>query len=240
MDGFVVSSVHGLPKGEFAYFSEREGGLPVRAIVTGRRSRRTGAYFSVKCGYAVPWESGNELRAIYDAEVRTDVVRYRVQPHTLHLGDGKGVRQYTPDLELQLIDGTIEIVEVKGRFIEDADPQYSEKLNAARKVYAITGHKFRVIEYDQCRDAQSKAVDEVQAYRRVVITPGDTIAIAELFRTEDQLPLGCISLGSGNGIVDRAKLCAMMVRRIVDIDLSKGLRADSMVRLIRSKEPINV
>lgn len=32
MDRFVVSSVHGLPEGEFAYFSEREGGLPVRAI----------------------------------------------------------------------------------------------------------------------------------------------------------------------------------------------------------------
>lgn len=123
--------------GEVATLVEMADQRPIREVTTGRRGSRTGSYFSVKCGMAMPWESGNELRAIYEAEVRSDVVRYRMQPHTLQMGAGAAIHRYTPDIQLELSDGTAEIIEVKGQFDELADPVYAAKLKAARKVYRI-------------------------------------------------------------------------------------------------------
>ena len=53
---------------------ERDDGGPMRPIATGRRRRVVGSYYSFKCGHASPWESRNELHALYHAEVRFDVV----------------------------------------------------------------------------------------------------------------------------------------------------------------------
>lgn len=228
------------PWGITAALIEREDGGPLRPIATGRRRRPVGCYYSYKCGRASPWESRTELLGLYHAEVRFDVVDYRAQPHTLEMfHEGKKFK-YTPDLEQRLADGRVEIVEIKGEFDALADPDYTTKLEVARDVYAAAGQSFRVVERKEL-EAQPlfKAIEEIQNYRRTAITASDMFLISNLFKTKEDVTLGDMKGAYGNPIVGMAKTYAMMVRRIVEIDIARGLDNRSAVRLASLQEVTN-
>ena len=76
---------------------ERLDAGPVRLITNGRQRKPVGHYYSQKNGFSLPWESRNELHGFYHAEVDTDVVGYRAQPHTLRMSVHGEVTSYTPD-----------------------------------------------------------------------------------------------------------------------------------------------
>lgn len=220
------------PWGITAALIEREDGGPVRPIATGRRRRPVGCYYSFKCGQAFPWESRTELLGIYHAEVRFDVVDYRVQPHTLEMfHEGRKLR-YTPDLEHRLSDGRTEIVEIKGEFDALADPNYTAKLGIARDVYAAAGQSFRVVDRKELEaQPRFKAIEEIQNYRRTAITPTDMFVVSNIFKGKGGVTLGDMKGIYGNPIVGMAKTYAMMVRRIVEIDITGGLNDDSPLYL---------
>lgn len=73
--------------GLIATLVERVDRGPIRPVATGRRNRPVGMYPSVKCGRAEPWESRGELHALQHAEVSTEIVGYRAQPHSLEMSD---------------------------------------------------------------------------------------------------------------------------------------------------------
>lgn len=212
------------PWGITAALIEREDGGPVRPIATGRRRRPVGCYYSFKCGQAFPWESRTELLGIYHAEVRFDVVDYRVQPHTLEMFHEGKKFNYTPDLEHRLSNGRTEIVEIKGEFDALADPNYTTKLEIARDVYAAAGQSFRVVERKELEaQPRFKAIEEIQNFRRTAITPTDMFVVSNIFKAKPGVTLGDMKRIYGNPIIGMAKTCAMMVRRIVEIDITGGL-----------------
>lgn len=225
------------PQDVLAAIIERDDGGPMRPIATGRRRRPVGCYYSFKCGHASPWESRNELHGLYHAEVRFDVVTYRAQPHTLEMIHDGRKRKLTPDLELTLSDGRIEVIEIKGEFDALTDPDYSAKLEMAHYVYDSIGQTFRVVERKELEaQPRFKAIEEIQNYRRTAITAGDMFLISSLFKASDIVSLGDIKGAYGNAIVGMAKAYAMMVRRVIEIDITRGLNDNSPVRLPSRRE----
>ena len=228
------------PWGPTAALIEREDGGPIRPIATGRRHRPVGCYYSFKCGQAFPWESRTELLGIYHAEVRFDVVEYKTQPHTLEMFHEGKKAHYTPDLEHRLSNGKTEIVEIKAEFDALVDPNYTIKLAIARDVYAAAGQSFRVIERKELEaQPRFKAIEEIQNYRRTAITAADMFLVSNLFKAKEDVTLGDMKGAYGNTIVGMAKTYAMMVRRIVEIDITCGLDDRSPVHLPSPSEMTN-
>jgi hypothetical protein len=210
---------------------EREDARPIRPVTTGRQRKPVGAYYSLKLGRSVPWESRNELHAIYMAEVSTDVVSYRVQPHRVELFI-RGIRHlYTPDREDTLPGGGKLIVEIKEDFKAARDPHYTEKLEYARVFYGALGLGFLILNRAEIEaQPRFKVLELIQSFRRTVVTTQDILVIHDLFRTREALPLSEVTRTFENEMLGFAKLSAMMVRRIVAIDLTQPLRPTSLVR----------
>ncbi|MCW0047275.1 hypothetical protein OIU13_12130 [Brevundimonas sp. BT-123] len=219
--------------GLIATLVERIDRRPIRPVATGRRNRPVGMYPSVKCGRAEPWESRVELHALHHAEVNTEIVGYRTQPHSLEMSDCGEISRYTPDLELVLATDAIEIVEIKSAYDPSADARYAHKLDLACEVYRSQGWAFRVVEANQLlQEPRFKAVQEIQSYRRASLTPADTSILSRLFRATDQVSFQELTSAYPTHLLGKAKACAMMVRRMIKIDLSNGLCASAAVTLV--------
>lgn len=210
----------------------RSDGDPVRLTRNGGLKKPMGLYFSAKCGRHQPWEARTELKAFYWVEASTNVLAYWAQPHTLKFPmDGKLCR-YTPDREDALVGGIVEIVEVKNDFDEKKDPQYTRKLDHARAIYESLGYRFRILTIANIEaEPAFTAVQTIQRYRGVAISP------ASLECVQDALCTGAVALGQlieelGGGPLAQATFCAMVVHRVVAIDLSMGLNSDALVSIV--------
>jgi hypothetical protein len=217
---------------KIAEIIDREDGGPIRLIYRGRQRKPVGIYHSVKSGHGLPWESRNELHDFWRAEVRWDVVRSRAQPHMIRWTvDGQTLR-YTPDREDILANDRIEVVEVKNVLQTEKDPHYAAKLEFARTIYEGIGWSFRVAEKaDIEAQPQFDAIRTIQSHRRTALTTLDIIAIRDLLRGSHTLTLGQAQSALPMGPRCFGVLCAMTVRRILEIDLSAGLTPDATVRL---------
>lgn len=202
-------------------------------LTNGRRNRAVGRYASIKMGATMPWESRLELCDLYRAEVDPDVVSYSVQPETLHWRSrGKSYR-YTPDRLDHLAGGGKRIVEVKDVYDEAGDPEYAVKLSEASRIYGALGVAFEIHERAAIRMEPSfSAVEEVQAYRRTVVTTVDISEMQGLLRTNSLPLMHMLQAMSPNH--PRARLFALMIRRIVKIDIARGLHPMSAVSLVES------
>lgn len=200
-------------------------------IANGRRSRPVGRYASIKNGQAKAWESRPELLDIYHAEVDAEVVSYSTQPETLRWTSAGLRRQYTPDRVDNMSDGSRRFVEVKDKYVQERDPQYAEKLNEAAAIYEHFGHTLTIRDRGMIlSEPLFSAVERVQAYRRALVTPAHVMVVGQV------LGEGAMTLGD---FIERlppgssgANVMAMMVRRIVSIDLNRGLTGDSKVTKI--------
>lgn len=207
--------------------SRRRDGRHVR-LSNGRRNRAVGRYASVKMGTTIPWESRLELSDIYRAEVNPEVSSYMVQPETLRWQFGRVSHQYTPDRVDVFEDGNSRIVEVKDEFDAARNEMYTEKLKQVAQIYNCLGQHFELRERSNIRrEPDYSAVEEVQAYRRAVVSIQDLREVYAALRN------GPISLGDAARLFShrsgRPVLFAMMVRRIISIDLTQGLREDALV-----------
>jgi hypothetical protein len=219
--------------GIFATLIERVDGGPMRTVLDASPKRAVGWYASQKNGGGQFHESRNERNAFYLAEVATRVVGYRAQPHTLEIIiDGK-VRTYTPDREDRLSDGRIEIIEVKGDYNAERDPQYHAKLEVARIVYARLGWSFRILEQAEI-EAQPcfNAVEYIQSLRSTVIMQIDEDRVIQRLASSSVVTLSEIRGLWGTPILGFAKMCALMVKRTISIDFESGLSDRTLVRLV--------
>jgi hypothetical protein len=227
---FVITHLKS-KSGAIAMLTERGDRNPIRPVATGRRNRPVGTFPSIKCGRAIPWESYAELHAIYLAEVDTNVLHYRSQPHTLRVSGS--LRAYTPDLELTLSDGSIEIVEVKSQRFDLLTDDYTSKLSAAENFYDTMGWKFRQLDMSKVVGTPHfEAVSVIQSYRRTMVTTSDTFLISKLFACRSTLPMWELTDAYPHPVGGLAKACAMIVRRMISVDCFAGLDDTSTVRLV--------
>lgn len=210
-------------------------GSPIRSVLTGRRVMVTGFYISRKAGRALPYEGMNELALLKRSEVDTNVVDYRSQPFRFEFVINGAKRIYIADCVRLLDDGTIEVVEVKGRLQQLSSPEYAEKLAAVRDVCESLGWRFRVLGRQQLFEPHIvyANIDLIQSRRMVQFDQVHAYQAMELLeRGTGETTLGDLSDVLGGEPRGLAIAQAMMVRRLVDIDLNGLLTAESQVAAI--------
>jgi hypothetical protein len=215
------------------------GGAPIRTILEHNYVRPTGSTMSVKCGAAFPWDARDEARLMWISEADFRVHSYLAQPFRMELDltDGRTL-VYFPDLE-RITDHDIEIIEVKKTASEARrDPDYSFKLHLAKAVCALRGWKFRIVSAeDEIR--QEPLLGNARRIRMHRLTQLQSLDYLRL--DEAAAPkVGRLTLGEAVGVLGHtgdpwdlngfAKLCAMIVRRHVYVDISLSL--DDPTRLV--------
>ncbi len=213
-------------------------GSPIRSVLTGRRVMVTGFYISRKAGRALPYEGMNELALLKRSEVDTSVVDYRSQPFRFEFVINGAKRIYIADCVRLLDDGTVEVVEVKGRLRQLSSPEYAEKLAAVRDVCESLGWRFRVLGRQQLFEPHIvyANIDLIQSRRMVKFDQVQAYQAVELLeRGAGETTLGDLSDVLGGEPRGLAIAQAMMVRRLVAIDLNGLLTAESQVAAITSR-----
>lgn len=212
-------------------------GSPIRSVLTGRRVMVTGFYISRKAGRALPYEGMNELALLKRSEVDTNVIDYRSQPFRFEFVINGAKRIYIADCVRLLDDGTVEVVEVKGRLRQLASPEYAEKLAAVRDVCEGLGWRFRVLSRQQLFEPHIvyANIDLIQSRRMVQFDQVHAYQAVELLEQGGgETTLGDLAEALGGEPKGLAIALAMMVRRLVAIDLTSLLTAGSRVTAVTS------
>lgn len=213
-------------------------GAPIRSILTGRRVMVTGFYNSRKAGRALPYEGMNELALLKCSEVDTHVVDYRSQPFRFEFVLDGAKRIYIADCVRLLDDRSLEVIEVKGSLKQLQAPAYAEKLDAVRDACIKLDWRFRVLTRKRLFEPKVvyANVDQIQSRRMVRFDQLDAYRAIDLMEQQGgQTTLGRLAETLSKGPKGVAVAQAMMVRRLVEIDLAAPLSAESRVQLVASR-----
>jgi hypothetical protein len=212
-------------------------GSPIRSVLTGRSVRVTGFYVSRKAGRALPYEGMNELALLKRSEVDTSVIDYRSQPIRFEFVINGAKRVYIADCVRLLDNGTVEVIEVKNCVQQFSSPEYAEKLAAVRDVCESLGWRFRALARQQLFKPHVvyANIDLIQSRRMVQFEQVHAYQAMELLeRGAGETTLGDLSEILGGGPRGVAISQAMMVRRLVAIDMNGLLTAESKVAAVSS------
>lgn len=227
------NSLEFLPSRLAATIYHRQDDGPMRPVGRRRGLRPGGLYYSQKMGRLVGYESHNEKCDFYRAEIAPHVINYREQPHTIEAEIDGEVRRYTPDREDRFADGRLEIVEVKDEFEADKDPAYSAKLDYFAEVYERLGWSFRLTTREEIKDPVTfETVENVQRFRRASFTAEEIAAVRRTVGLGGECSLGELFSAFTFEGTALPKLCAMMVARIVILDIGSKLEPTSTVKLV--------
>jgi hypothetical protein len=115
------------------------------------------------------------------------------------------------------------------------DPDYRHKLNLAEEVYRRLGWSFATVvkSRDLPKAEIAKGAHKIWLKALTAVTPLDVSRASDLIDRSG----GCSSYSQvaqilGSGPLGKNKLAALHVRRVVRIDLSRGIRGDSTVSLM--------
>ncbi len=225
------------PAGSLGQVVITPDGQPIRTIITGRRRQVTGSYSSRKAGRGFPFESMNEQALLMHSEVDTDVVTFAAQPCRFEFTVEGRSRVYIADCGRLLSDGTIEIVEVKNdrRHLQDRD--YAAKLERVEAICEAVGWTFRTVFSHELflPKVRHENVVEIQSQSTATFDVADEyVARVALARGGGRITLGELADALGGRQRGMAIAKAMMVHRIVAIDLERPLCRASAVTLVTS------
>lgn len=209
-------------------------GGPIRTIITGRRHIVTGSYASRKARRAMPFEGMNERLFFMHSEVDTSVVDYRAQPFRFEFTIDGVRRTYIVDCVRLLSDGRIEVVEVKNDRRALRDHHYLEKLDRVATVCSALDWSFRVVLREQLESPRVRLenVELIQSRRHTRLMAADVhVVLDSIAHAGGRISMGELAEKFGDAIRGRAALQAMMVHRLVEIDISKPLGSESSVTL---------
>ena len=212
-------------------------GRPIRGVLTGHKLNMTGKYASRKAGRGQVFESHNELAFYQECEVDPRVVDYRAQPFRFEFVLDGQLRRYIPDCVRLLDSGRIEVVEVKAdsRFLRDAD--YSAKLSEVAKICALIGWTLALAigERIHLPRVRRENIKLIQQDRMAVFDEGHVYrARAALAQRGGEGLFGEIASAIEAAQKGHAILRALMVARLVQIDLDPPLTDESRVRAYSS------
>ena len=220
-----------------ARIDEDPRGGPVRTIINGRHRKPTGRYSSAKAARALPWESKHERSLFMLCEADTRVVSYLAQPHRLTIPVGRDESLvYYPDLRREMAVGPTEIIEVKKAYDPQRDPFYDRKIGLAQDVYTGLGWAFRVMDAAEIEAEPAwSTARAIQRYRHVALTTRDRLTAMEAVEAAGGVTTVAAAVEAlGGGSAAHARLCALVVRRVVAIDLGQRLGPGSTVTLVSS------
>jgi len=208
----------------------------IRSVLTGRRVMVTGSYASKKARRGLPYEGMNELALLQLSEVDIQVVDFRSQPFRFEFTLGGVQRAYIADCVRVLADGRVEVVEVKSdsRALKDAD--YADKLRVVERLCAALGWSFRVAFKRHLFEPATRRENIlwVQSQRMTRFGTADVyVALEALVVSGGEAPLRAVAERLGDHRVGTAMLMAMMVARIVELDLDAPISDQTRVSQVR-------
>lgn len=237
-----------------------QGNAPVRAILTGRRNRQVGAFWSHKMRAHVPHESeGWELRGIKLQEVDVRVEQYYGQSESIEIrvddesigNDGKEVIRYTLDT-LIVIGG----MAVRGEFKPRArlqptmrlDPddvmsvrehekarKLRRKLRIVQKAYRASGLLWILLtEHELNAMGNPDTVDDIIANggREIDREDLNRLCTTLALRPGRRLPLGQCEEMLRCSDFPRGAILARIPERVLSVDLIEPITSDTHVILV--------
>jgi TnsA endonuclease N terminal len=215
-----------------------KSGGSIRTIVTGRRIITTGVYASRKTGCGHPYESMLEKAFFMLCEVDTDVVDYRAQPFRFEFVIGGVKRAYLPDAVTLRADGVVEVIEIKRDAGDLRDPEYRLKLQAVREICDRIGWRFRVLFRTDLTEPSRffRAVEDVQSWAFTKFNDAEVFEVVRQLRLHGPLPVGQLAECFDERLRGLAKLKAMMVGRIVRLDLTNIPNDSTPVTLVEGPQ----
>jgi hypothetical protein len=115
------------------------------------------------------------------------------------------------------------------------DPEYGHKLNLAREVYGKIGWAFAKVvgSRDLPAGEVAKGVHRIWLRALTQVSAVDVASVSDFIARAGDVRSYCeVVEVLGGGPLGRSKLAALHVRRVVSINLTKGLSPDSAVRLL--------
>ncbi len=184
---------------------------------------------SHKMGETFRTDSGGEEDPLVLAEVLEDVRHYRAQPAEIWFHDGARMRRAFPDLGLCLLDGSVELWEVKP---EGLGEKFRGRLEAIGLSLASVGIRYRVRTPFWSR--QEPRLSNAKALHRQgdrLLTPGFIAAMAETLPCLPEKTVGCLRRALGAGLAD---IYAAAAKGGLSIEITRGRLGDnSEIRLPR-------
>ena len=99
---------------------------------------------------------GEEFLAYYN-EVASHVVDFECHPFEIEVVVAGQRRRYRPDSIRMLVDGTVELIEVKRSEKDLADPDYRELLARIGEVARLCGWRFRVLDLEMVLGSRDRS-----------------------------------------------------------------------------------
>src|SRR6185312_5686100 len=103
-----------------------------------------GKFPSKKMGRMIHWESQLERDAALLFEFSPAIAAYREQPFRIHYSFNGKIRRYTPDFEVKLQTGEIQIIEVKP-LARSLEPHEAYRLSEIRRYFEGRGYTYRIL-----------------------------------------------------------------------------------------------
>ncbi|PVM90700.1 hypothetical protein DDF67_09735 [Caulobacter endophyticus] len=185
----------------------------------------------------MPHESMNELSFFHESEVDTYVVDYRAQPFRLEFILGGQLRTYIADCARLLSDGAIEVIEIKGDYRHTSDEHYATKLEAVGEFCHRLGWQFRIVvpENTVAARVRHENIHLIQSRRMVSYAASHCyLALNLLQRENGEASLAQVARALGDSRAGTSIAMAMMVGRVLDIELDRPISADSRVAAVDS------
>jgi len=138
-----------------------------------------------------------------------------------------------------MADGSVEVVEIKGSARQLLDPDYEAKLAAVRSLCASAGWQFKIITGDQITTPtlRYKNIEDIQLSKHVRYGAEAIYAAHRAIEScGGEAALGAVAYAVHPGPLGMHMVKAMMVGRIVSIDLDRPLSAQSIVAALEPGE----
>jgi len=210
-------------------------GRPIRSAITGRRHTVTGSYSSQKTRRTHPHESMIEHAFLQESEVDVDVVDFRSQPFRFEFSLEGRPRIYIADICRVLSSGAVEVVEVKADRKHLRDPEYAAKLAVVGEMCRQIGWRFRTVTKDRLFTPPARRANIllVQSKGKAEFTTRDVYAAIEAIdEAGGEAEFGSVCAVLGGTQIGAARVMAMMVGRILKIDLQRPINPRSRVSLV--------
>lgn len=210
-------------------------GAAMRPVFTYRNYTSSFATYSGKAERQQYCESATEMAALREAEIKTEYIDMQFQPARIEWlqPDGKW-RSYTPDAAFELQDGSLVFDEFKATASSFSKPLVEAKVRAAAAVMASYGIQMRWRSGSELQhQPEHVAIKELWDVRRTKTSEADADNAREVIsRAGGQTELGHL-LGKLHPQTNIAFgiAAALMMRRVVRINLDRSLMPDSIVTI---------
>lgn len=221
-------------KGAVRIVTAADGGA-MRSVFTYRNQASSFATYSGKAERQQYCESVTEMAALREAEIKTEYIDMQFQPARIEWlqPDGKW-RTYTLDAAFELHDGSIVFDEFKATASAFSKPLVGAKIRAAAAVMANYNVQVRCRSGSELQYlSEHAAIKELWDVRRTKISEADADNAREVIcRAGGQTDLGHLlqNLHPQTNIAFGIA-AALMMRRVVRINLDQCLMPDSIVTM---------